>query len=74
MTNLHFDRPNDYAMDRLSWSQDETEQELSVSAPLDRAVRRQLRPVQPPTVDDAALEGLRESDPEAYRQVVYGWA
>ena len=24
--------------------------------------------------DDAALDGLRESDPETYRMVVYSWA
>lgn len=33
-----------------------------------------LRAMRPSEADDAALAGLRESDPEAYRMVVYSWA
>jgi hypothetical protein len=38
------------------------------------ATAEPLQAAGPENIDDAALAGLRETDPEAYRMVVYSWA
>lgn len=73
MNNLHHYRPDDDAMDSLSWPLKKSDEQLLPPSTQHRPVW-ELPAVQPLTGDDAALEVLRESDPEAYRMVVYSWA
>ena len=75
MTDFHDLRPAGTAMESMFWPMGESEgRKLPGDQEQARLVAWKQQSSRQLTAEDAALEGLRESDPEAYRMVVYSWA